>query len=75
MSLKIFINFDDESGEYELMCADGRSSPMPCGPRIFRAEPHPQVKFRHETKAGAALDADLIRHYLANLPAEPKGKK
>lgn len=74
-TLKIYPEFSLDDGDYVLMCSDGRMSPGPCGPRIFRGPPHPRVKFRHATQQEAETDAELIRKYLAALPKREPTKK
>lgn len=73
--LRIFTQYDSETGEFELVCTDDRMRPMPMGPRIFRAPPHPDVKFRHETLKEAEAAAGVIRTYLANLTPKRQTKK
>lgn len=73
MSLRIYVELD-ESDLYRLMCDDGRMSPQPCGPRLFRAPPHPQMKFTHDDPESAETDARKLRVYLAGL-TEKKTKK
>lgn len=82
--MTISVTFDADSGLYELMCHVKGMSATPAGPRIFRipkrykpgeALGYPVVKFQHETWAAAEVDADLIRHYLANLPEKKISKK
>lgn len=72
--MRIFIEFDMDAMEYILMCDCGRMSPTPAGPRIFRAQPHPEVQFRHATPDSAEADAVKLRAYLAGL-TKKKTKK
>lgn len=65
--MTVFLEYDMEDGEWVIMVRDGAMRAMPAGPRIFRAPPHPRVRFKHETKHAAELDAGLIREYFANL--------
>lgn len=72
---RIFIQLDADSGEFDLMCESyGRSAPA--GPRLFRAPPHPAIKFHHDTMAGAEQDAAAMRTYLQDISnrAPTKGK-
>lgn len=34
------------------------------GPRLFRAAPHPDIKFTHDSQADALKDAEKLRVYL-----------
>lgn len=72
-ALQIGIEYDD--GQFVLVASDGRMRPMVAGPRLFRAPPHPDVKFQHETMAEAERDAATIRAYLARLPERRQTKK
>lgn len=54
---------------------DGLGGKAIAGPRLFRAPPHPDVQFCHDTKEGAERDAEKLRAYLAQLPKQKKGKK
>lgn len=73
MSLRIFIEFDGDN--FVLMCDDGRMAAVPCGARILRGPPHPDVAFIHATAEGAEADARKLRAYLAALPAAKHSKK
>lgn len=62
----ITVIFDEDSGLWELYCTSyGRS--QPAGPRLFRAPPHPDIRFQHETHEAAAKDAATLRQYLEGL--------
>lgn len=45
------------------------------GPRIFRAPPHPDIQFAHDTQEAATRDAATLRDYLAGLPQKKMTKK
>ena len=45
------------------------------GPRHFRAPPHPDIKFAHDSQAGAEADAAILRDYLSRLPQKAPSKK
>lgn len=62
----------DEDGLFTLMADDGRMSPMPVGPRMFKATPHPEVTFSHTTMAAAETDARKVRVYLEWLRTKKK---
>lgn len=73
MTPRIFISFDVEADSYDLMCeSHGRTAPA--GPRLFRAPPHPQIKFHHETMAEAEADARQMRSYLGALSTRRPSK-
>lgn len=68
---EIFTAFDDETGQHVIMVrSHGRSEPF--GPRIFRAPPHPVVKFSHDSAGSAAADVAKIKAYFAELPKHRK---
>ncbi len=62
----------DDDGLFTLMADDGRMSPMPVGPRMFKAPPHPEVTFSHATMAAAETDARKVRVYLEWLRTKKK---
>lgn len=64
----IFTTLDPEDGCYRLMVADARLATAPAGPRLFKAEPHPQIKFEHATREEAEIDAAILRAYLDHPP-------
>jgi hypothetical protein len=66
MTPTISTAYDLDSGEYVMhITSHGRT--MPAGQRIFRAPPHPDVRFRHESEAEAESDAAKVHAYLAGL--------
>lgn len=73
--MKIFVELDMDDEKFVLMCDDGRMRPMPCGQRLFRAPPHPDITFRHDTMEAAEVDARKLRTYLAQLSAKKQSKK
>ncbi len=72
--MTISIEFSDE-GQYDLMVSSPGMSAMPAGARLFRAPPHPQIKFNHDTLPEAERDAALLRAYLAGLPVRGQTKR
>ncbi len=44
------------------------------GPRIFRAPPHPDIAFEHDTREAAEADARKLQEYLNALPVAKKKK-
>ena len=73
MTISIEHDFDTDS--YALLCASHGLSPMPAGPRLFRARPYPPIKFAHSTLSDAEKDAQKLRDYLSSLPAKKESKK
>ncbi len=73
--LKIFIEFDADVDLYVLMCDDRRMRPMPAGKRLFRAPPHPDINFSHETMQAAEDAASKLRSYLGALEPKKISKK
>lgn len=73
MTITVHPNVD--TGRFFLMVEDGCMRPMPAGPRIFKAEPHPDVKFIHPTRESAEADADKLRAYLEKLEPRRQTKK
>lgn len=49
---------------YYLVFEDDRMRRMPAGPRLFRAEPHPQISFSHSSHEAALRDAVTLTKYL-----------
>jgi hypothetical protein len=75
MSVSLFLQFDLESEHWEIMCESHGLSPMPAGPRLFKAPPHPDIEFRHLEKSGAEKALSLLEKYLAALPKKGPTKK
>ena len=73
--MRIYVEFDLDSGRYLIMCDDRRMAPMPAGRRLFRAPPYPDIKFSHPTIEKAEHDARLLRSYLAQLVPKKPSKK
>ncbi len=71
--MRIFVEFDEDV--FRLMVDDGKMRPGPVGARLFRAPPHPEVTFEHETLEAAETDAAKVRAYLAALPTRKQTKK
>lgn len=70
--MKIFVSYEPDDDNYILMCDDGKMSPMPAGPRLLKAQPHPDVKFQHATAEGAERDAATLAKYLGTLKRQTK---
>lgn len=66
--------FDPTTEEYVLMVTSyGRVAEA--GPRILRAAPHPDIKWRHSDEATASHDAGLLQRYLNERDAGAKISK
>lgn len=62
----ITVIFDEDDGLWTLYATSyGRTTPA--GPRLFRAPPHPDIRFSHETAEAADKDAATLRQYLEGL--------
>ncbi len=65
--MTIFTTYDSDGDSWEIMVSVPGMGPTPAGPRIFRAPPHPDVRFSHTTQQGAETDAEEIRKYISEL--------
>lgn len=64
---QITVAFDADEDYFVLMATSyGRTSPA--GERLFRAQPWPDISFRHFTQESAETAAATLRAYLANPP-------
>lgn len=70
--MTISIAHNEDTDQFDLMVSDGRMRAMPAGPRIFRAPPHPDVAFAHDTKKQAEGAADAVRKYLSTIKEPTK---
>lgn len=64
----ISVAFDMDEGAHVIYAAS-YGQVMPAGPRLFRAPPHPAVRWSHEDAASAERDAATLRAYLDGLGA------
>ncbi len=63
---QISVAYDLDTGLHEIVATSyGRASPA--GPRLFRAPPHPEIAFAHDTPEAAEADAQKLRAYLDSL--------
>jgi hypothetical protein len=44
---------------------------QPAGPRLFRAQPWPDIQFQHDTQEAAERDAAKLRAYLEGATKGP----
>lgn len=66
----ISVAFDMDSDAHILMATShGRADVA--GPRILRAPPHPDVKWRHATQEAAEADVAKLNAYFAGLGKGP----
>ncbi len=62
----ISVAYDLDTGLHEIIAMSyGRASPA--GPRLFRAPPHPEIRWSHDTPEAAEADAQKLRAYLDSL--------
>lgn len=71
--MTIFVEQDTATNYWRLLIRD-RGFTAPAGPRLFRAPPHPEIEFRHDTQAAANEAAAKLRVYLDGLTAKKKKK-
>ena len=71
--MKIFVQPDGQS--FRLWCSDGRMSPSPAGPRLFRAPPLPDIQFQHPLLPDAERDAAVLRRYIEQTHPKTQSKK
>ena len=64
----ITVSQDMDSGLFELYATSyGRT--VVAGPRLFRAPPHPDIRWQHDTAEEAATAAATLTRYLEGLQA------
>lgn len=70
MTPQITTAYDMDTAEHVLMATShGRTAEA--GPRLFRAPPHPDIKWRHATQDAANTDAATLRRYFDGLGRGP----
>lgn len=67
------ITVQQETDEYVLMVTSYLRTNV-AGERLFRAQPHPDIKFRHATLAAAEKDAATLTAYLLDPPKRRRKK-
>ena len=72
---RLFPQYDADDDLWRIMVATHGLSPMPAGPRLFRAPPHPDVKWAHASKAEADAAISVIQKYLARSSAAPSKRE
>ena len=70
----ISVAHDLDTGDYRLYVTSYGST-MPAGPRLFRAPPHPDIRFSHISEAHAEHDATLLRAYIDTAYGKTVSKK
>lgn len=74
MTSTISTAYDMDTAEHVLMVTShGRTAEA--GPRILRAPPHPDVKWRHDSLVDAERDAATLRRYFDGLGKGPSKAK
>jgi len=71
MTIAVQLNLD--SGLHEIW-AENFGFWAPGGPRLFRAPPHPNIQWAHETPEAAEKDAEAVRQYLARIGDKRQSK-
>lgn len=71
--MKILV--EPEGRRFRLVCADGRMSVAPAGPRLFRAPPLPDIQFAHDLFADAQKDALTLQRYVDRTHGVQQTKK
>ena len=74
MTPTISVLFDADIEQFRLYCTSHGHTAI-AGQRIFRAPPHPDIQFSHDSQADAEADAATLRDYLAGLPQKKMTKK
>lgn len=73
----ISTSYDFDSDRWVLTATSyGRTEPA--GPRLFRAEPYPEIEFSHETESAAKDAAEELTAYLEAVATKrmpSKGKR
>ena len=69
------ITVETKTGQYVIM-ADSYGMKAVAGPRLFKASPHPDIKFGvYENINNAESDAQKLRSYLDQLPTKKISKE
>lgn len=71
---EISVAYDMETDSHILMATSHARTAI-VGPRIFRAEPWPAVKFSHATQESAERDAATLRGYLEECASGKRREK
>lgn len=71
MTIAVQLNLD--TGLHEIW-AENFGFWAPGGPRLFRAPPHPNVKWEHADASAAERDAEAVRQYLARVGDKRQSK-
>jgi hypothetical protein len=62
----ISVLYDADSGLWRLY-ATSYNDMRPAGERLFRAPPHPAIRFSHEDREQAETDAGKLREYVERV--------
>lgn len=65
------IHVQPEGRSFRLWCSDGRMTPMPAGPRLFRAPPLPDIQFTHDLRVDAQKAALTLQRYVDQTHGVP----
>ena len=64
-----------QAGDIWRILATNYGRTEPAGERIFRAPPHPEIKYVHTTRESAQADADKLTRYLNECTAKSRPSK
>lgn len=67
----ITVAYDLDEGVHQIY-ATSYSRTEVAGPRLFRAPPHPDIRFQHASQEAADRDAQILREYLSRVTSGPK---
>lgn len=78
---RVFVSYDVDEDQHVIMVENHGYSAV-AGVRCFRAEPWPEIKFKHATEEAALRDAAVLRQYLDDChsgkrkdgEAQPRGR-
>jgi hypothetical protein len=59
----ITVSEDFDTGEFILL-STAYNMTAPAGPRLFRAPPWPEIRFRHDSREQAEKDAAALQQYV-----------
>lgn len=65
----ISVLYDADTGPWSIY-ATSYNDMRPAGERLFRAPPHPAIRFSHESKEAAEADAGKLREYVERVWAQ-----
>lgn len=73
--MTLSLQYNDDTGLWDMMVASHGLAPTPAGVRIFHAYPWPVSEFSHESREVMAGRLGLAQAYLDNLDTRKPSKK